>query len=317
MPVGTRIWKDVDWDGQGRRGVINTDLGSICRYMYPGMASVGGLMRAARSWDDWGRKTYADQGSCQDAVWRKFWELYRLPEGVSEQVASVVFHNSAQKVVKDAIKHARFQSIAYNHMNVLKQPMNARQAKALNLYLQKEGYVQGIVDWLVKDAEAWESLCEHWASPAFVAKSERARQNRLSKWSVHHYGADGHVQKVQRMKASTGVDPHFIDVWVPMHRDDPEATQKLDRYTEEMRKTHGPNTDPRSVPFDVNAAYHAGRGLLWAMGYRMFQVIVESPMSPPPAPDLKAPKLKWATNCDKPKSLCSSYCKAIMLCSIQ
>jgi hypothetical protein len=98
-----------------------------------------------------------------------------LPEGVSEQVASVVFHNSAQKVVKDAIKHARFQSIAYYHKNVLKQPMNVRQAKALNLYLQKEEYVQGTVDWLVKDAEAWDSLCEHWASPAFVAKSERAR----------------------------------------------------------------------------------------------------------------------------------------------
>jgi hypothetical protein len=29
-------------------------------------------------------------------------------EGVSEQVASVVFHNSSRKVVKDAIKHARF-----------------------------------------------------------------------------------------------------------------------------------------------------------------------------------------------------------------
>jgi hypothetical protein len=28
-------------------------------------------------------------------------------------------------------------------------------------------------------------------------------------------------------KASTGVDPHFIDIWVHMHRDDPEATQKL------------------------------------------------------------------------------------------
>jgi hypothetical protein len=27
---------------------------------------------------------------------------------------------------------------------------------------------------------------------------------------------------------------------------------------EELRKTHGPNTDPRSVPFDVNTAYHAG-----------------------------------------------------------
>jgi hypothetical protein len=85
-------------------------------------------------------------------------------------------------------------------------------------------------------------------------------------------------------KATTGVDPHFIDVWVSMHRDDPEATQKLvsnnfnsyvcivcfirvkltfvqDRYTEELRKTHGPDTDPRSVPFDVSAAYQAGGGL--------------------------------------------------------
>jgi hypothetical protein len=33
-------------------------------------------------------------------------------------------------------------------------------------------------------------------------------------------------------------------------------------------------------------------GLLWATGCRMFQVMVESPMSPPRAPDLKAPKLK-------------------------
>jgi hypothetical protein len=35
----------------------------------------------------------------------------------------------------------------------------------------------------------------------------------------------------------------------------------LDRSTEEMRKTHGPDTDPRSVPFDVDAAYHAGGDL--------------------------------------------------------
>jgi hypothetical protein len=87
----------------------------------------------------------------------------------------VVFHNSARKVVKDAIKHARSQSIAYYHRNVLKQPLNTRQVKPLNLYLQKEEYVQGTVDWLVKDMEAWDFLCEHWASPAFVAKFERAR----------------------------------------------------------------------------------------------------------------------------------------------
>jgi hypothetical protein len=62
------------------------------------------------------------------------------------KLASVVFHNSAQKEVKDAFKHARFQSIAYYHRNVLKQPMNSRQAKASNLYLQKDEYLQGDVD---------------------------------------------------------------------------------------------------------------------------------------------------------------------------
>jgi hypothetical protein len=77
--------------------------------------------------------------------------------------------------------------------------MNAKQAKALKLYLQKEEYVQGTIDWLVKDAEAWDSLCEHWASPTFVDKSERAQQNGLSKRSVHQYGADGNIWKVQRM----------------------------------------------------------------------------------------------------------------------
>jgi hypothetical protein len=73
MPVGTKIYKDVDWDGHGHHSIINTDLGTICRYMYPGMVSVGGLMRAAHCRDNWGCKTYADQGSCHDAVWRKFW----------------------------------------------------------------------------------------------------------------------------------------------------------------------------------------------------------------------------------------------------
>jgi hypothetical protein len=69
-----------------------------------------------------------------------------LPEGVSEQVASMVFHNSAWKVVKDAIKQARFQSIAYYHRNMLKQPMNAKQTNVSNLYLQKEEYLQGDID---------------------------------------------------------------------------------------------------------------------------------------------------------------------------
>jgi hypothetical protein len=50
--VGTKTCKDIDWDSHGHRSIINTDLGAICHYMYPSMVSVGGLMRAAHSWDD-------------------------------------------------------------------------------------------------------------------------------------------------------------------------------------------------------------------------------------------------------------------------
>jgi hypothetical protein len=34
-----------------------------------------------------------------------------------------------------------------------------------------------------------------------------------------------------------------------------------DRYTEELKKTHGPDIDLRSMPFNVNTMYHAGGGL--------------------------------------------------------
>jgi hypothetical protein len=71
-----------------------------------------------------------------------------------------------------------------------------------------------------------------------------------------------------------------------MNRDDLEATQKLvsnnfntyvsivcfirvinnftfvqDRYMEELRKTHGPDIDPRSMPLDLTTTYHASRCL--------------------------------------------------------
>jgi hypothetical protein len=35
-----------------------------------------------------------------------------------------------------------------------------------------------------------------------------------------------------------------------------------ERYTEELKKKHGPNVDPRLVPLDVDASYVAGGGLL-------------------------------------------------------
>jgi hypothetical protein len=69
---------------------------------------------------------------------------------------------------------------------------------------------------------------------------------------VHHYGADGHVRKTQRrvrynlsvlsllfrinlfvtldsmlQKKSTGVEPHYLDVWLPVHDDDEARAEKL------------------------------------------------------------------------------------------
>jgi hypothetical protein len=61
-------------------------------------------------------------------------------------------------VIKNAIKHARYKSITYYYTCELKQPMNIKLVK--DFHLDKEQYLLGKVDWLVKDAEAWDSLCE-------------------------------------------------------------------------------------------------------------------------------------------------------------
>jgi hypothetical protein len=67
-----------------------------------------------------------------------------LTEGVFEDDASLMFNNLAQKVIKDAIKHARYQSITYYYSSELKKPMNTKIAK--DLHLEKEKYLLGKVD---------------------------------------------------------------------------------------------------------------------------------------------------------------------------
>jgi len=120
-----------------------------------------------------------------------------LDDDVTEEAASFVFNNAARKVIKDAFKHAQCQSITYYYTQVLKQPMTTKQAQ--DFHLTKEEYLQGKVDWLVKDPEAWDWLCGWWASPEFRAVSDRNRRNRKSKPGLHRYGADGHIRKTQRM----------------------------------------------------------------------------------------------------------------------
>jgi hypothetical protein len=70
-----------------------------------------------------------------------------------------------------------------------------KPTQAPRIYLTKDQHLQGSVDWLVKDLEAWDSLCGWWVSDQFTVVSERNLQNQLSKDSVHCYGANGHVRK--------------------------------------------------------------------------------------------------------------------------
>jgi hypothetical protein len=78
----------------------------------------------------------------------------------------------------------------------MKQPIKPHQAQ--NIYLTKEQQLQGKVDSILKDPEAWDTMCEWWTFAEFRAISEQNRLNRRSKPSVHHYGADDHVCKTQR-----------------------------------------------------------------------------------------------------------------------
>jgi hypothetical protein len=77
-----------------------------------------------------------------------------LAEGVSKDVANIVFNNAARKVIKDAVKHARLVSISVFYTQILKQEM--KPTLAHGIYLTKEQHLQGPVDWLVKDPEAWD-----------------------------------------------------------------------------------------------------------------------------------------------------------------
>jgi hypothetical protein len=126
-----------------------------------------------------------------------------LAEDVSIEMANIVFDKAARKVIKGVIKHVRLVSLLAGakaqhllyYSQALKQMIKPSQAH--DIYLTKEQQLQRKVDWIIKDSEALDAMCEWWASMEFRATSERNRHNRQSKASVHHYGADGHVRKTR------------------------------------------------------------------------------------------------------------------------
>jgi hypothetical protein len=50
----------------------------------------------------------------------------------------------------------------------------------------------------IRNVNTWDWFCGWWASKDFRVISEQNRQNLLSKSSVNHYDANGHVYKTQR-----------------------------------------------------------------------------------------------------------------------
>jgi hypothetical protein len=70
-----------------------------------------------------------------------------------------------------------------------------KPTQAHRVYPTKDQHLQGMVNLLVKDQEAWEWLCHWLVSKDFRVISEWNRQNRLSKPSVHRYGGNRHVHK--------------------------------------------------------------------------------------------------------------------------
>jgi hypothetical protein len=56
-------------------------------------------------------------------------------------------------------------------MQVLKWEMKPTQVHGI--YFTKDQHLQRLVDWLVKDPEAWNWLCGYWESDQFRTMSER------------------------------------------------------------------------------------------------------------------------------------------------
>jgi hypothetical protein len=96
-------------------------------------------------------------------------------EGVSEEMTNIIFNKVACKVIKDVIKHTGMVSTTFYYSQVLKLPIKHSQAD--DIYLTKEQQLLGKVDWLIKDLDAYDVMCEWWTFEEFRALSERNQHN--------------------------------------------------------------------------------------------------------------------------------------------
>jgi hypothetical protein len=113
------------------------------------MVIAGGPQVAAQSWTQLALKPYIDKGTFQDVVTKMFWvsllatfsnftcfllccanlihscmqEHFYLAEGVSIEMANIVFNKAAWKVIKDTVKHTCLVSTTLYYSQVMKHSL--------------------------------------------------------------------------------------------------------------------------------------------------------------------------------------------------
>ncbi|WVZ50595.1 hypothetical protein U9M48_001836 [Paspalum notatum var. saurae] len=125
--------------------------------------------------------------------------------------------------------------------------MNVKKTADLKkMILDVEELIQGEIDWIMKDPEAWRWICHHG-------------QEVISK---------GHLIETEAIEpeAKMGTKPSFVDVWIEGHKGpDPENPKMLcdeqAKYKENVIQRHGPEFDWRAGAPDIEAIYDAGGGL--------------------------------------------------------
>jgi len=120
-----------------------------------------------------------------------------LADGESEVYAKKVFGVVAKKVIRNSFTNARIKAVASYHKLVKGINMSNREAK--DIYLTEEEYVQGDVDWIQKDMNAWRWMCAYWASDEFLALSRRNKANRKKNPGLHKYGPKGQIRLAKQM----------------------------------------------------------------------------------------------------------------------
>ncbi|WVZ98301.1 hypothetical protein U9M48_043762 [Paspalum notatum var. saurae] len=161
------------------------------------------------------------------------YRLYGEGDYEKEKMAKRVFNKAAAKVVRDSFSNARIQAIVNFHKRV--KNLNVKKTADLKkMHLDVEELIQGDIDWIMKDPEAWRWICHHWAGMI-------CREHLIETETIEpvRQGSKGSGQMALLAKNNA---------WYA-------------KYKENVIQRHGLEFDWRVGAPDVEAIYDAGGGL--------------------------------------------------------